>query len=381
MLLTQADSTVPRSDIVGPRRCHNFSGGPGPLPECVLAEAQAAIARAPGTELSILGIGHRSTWFRDVVDETEQNLRALLGLPNEYDILFLQGGASLQFSMIPMSLLRGRQQSADYLVAGYWSTKAVPEAQREGAVRVIWSGEGSGFSRLPHDAELTYDEDAAYLHYVSNETVEGLQFHRILGLDKVRRICDMSSDFLCRPIDAQRFSLIYAHAQKNLGPAGLTVVILRRDLLEEIPDGLPSMLDYRRHVEMGSIYNTPPVFAIYVMLLVTRWLRRLPGGLQTMAERNQAKAEALYGLLDSSDGFYRGRAAAEDRSLMNVVFHLPSEALEKQFLQEAEESGFYGLEGHRSCGGIRASLYNAVTMESVLALSKFMDEFRAATTS
>ncbi|HLY66194.1 MAG TPA: 3-phosphoserine/phosphohydroxythreonine transaminase, partial [Chloroflexota bacterium] len=339
---------------------------------------QEAIVRVPGTELSILGIGHRTAWFRDVLDETEENLRALLSLSADYEVLFLQGGASLQFSMIPMALLRGRSQPAEYLVTGYWSAKAVPEAQREGPVNVIWDGQDGGFSRLPRDGELEFDPAAAYVHYASNETVEGLQFHRVLGLEGVRRVCDMSSDFLSRPVETERFSFIYAHAQKNLGPAGVTLVLLRRDLLDDVPDGLPAMLDYRRHVEMRSIYNTPPVFAIYVTLLVTRWLRRQPRGLRGMAELNEAKAQALYRMLDGSQGFYRGRAAVVDRSWMNVAFNLPTEALEKEFLRHAEEAGLYGLEGHRSCGGIRASLYNAVTLDSVLALCAFMEDFRAS---
>lgn len=359
------------------RQAHNFSGGPGALPEPVLREVQEAILRAPGSDLSILGIGHRTAWFRDVVDEAEDNIRHLLGLPSDYRILFLQGGASLQFSMVPMALLRGRDRPADYVVSGYWSGKAVPEARREGEVRVIWDGQSHGFSKLPLDSELAYTEGAAYLHYVSNETVEGLQFHRTLGLNGVPRVCDMSSDFLSRPIDASRYALIYAHAQKNLGPAGVTVVVIHDHVLRDAPEGVPAMLDYRKHAEMGSIYNTPPVFAIYVTMLVTRWLRSQPGGLLGLAARNAAKARLLYSYLDTSCGFYRGHATAADRSLMNVAFNLLTPDLEREFLREAEEAGFYGLEGHRSCGGVRASLYNAVSLESVRALCAFMEDFQA----
>ncbi|HLG70230.1 MAG TPA: 3-phosphoserine/phosphohydroxythreonine transaminase [Chloroflexota bacterium] len=359
------------------RRVHNFSGGPGALPAEVLAEAQEAILRAPGSDLSVLGISHRSAWFGDVLAEARDNLRALLDLPSEYEILFLQGGASLQFSMVPMALLRGRSQAAEYVVGGYWSAKAVPEAQREGLVRIIWNGQDGGFSRLPRAGELSHDPEAAYLHYVANETVEGLQFHRVLGLDGVARVCDMSSDFLSRPVDCRKFALIYAHAQKNLGPAGVTVVVLRRDLLDGVPDGLPAMLDYRNHVHMGSVYNTPPVFAIYVTLLLTRWLRRQPDGLAGMARLNEAKAALLYAVLDASGGFYASSVAVPDRSIMNVTFRLPDEPLERRFLAEAEAEGFYGLQGHRSRGGIRASLYNAVTLESVRALAGFMEDFRA----
>ncbi|MGH2519449.1 MAG: 3-phosphoserine/phosphohydroxythreonine transaminase, partial [Chloroflexota bacterium] len=247
---------------------YNFSGGPGALPEEVLREAQQAIVEVPGTGLSVLGLGHRTPWFRNVVDETVHNLRCLLNLPDGYEVLLLQGGASLQFSMVPMALLRGREQAADYLATGYWSAKALPEARREGAVRALWDGSIAGYTCLPSDDELDCNPRAPYLHYVSNETVEGLQFHRVLGLEGVPRVCDMSSDFLSAPLDATRFALIYAHAQKNLGPAGVTVVVLRREVIDAAPADLPAMLDYRRHTHMGSIYNTPPVFAIYVTLLV-----------------------------------------------------------------------------------------------------------------
>ena len=354
----------------------NFSGGPGVLPETVLQQAQAAIANVPEVGLPLLGISHRSDWFAAMLAETEANIRALLDLPDDYHVLFLQGGASLQFSMIPMLLLRGRDKSADYLRTGYWSTKAIPEAAREGKVRVIWDGEREGFRRLPNDGELDCAADAAYLHYVSNETVEGLQFHRVIGRDDVPRVCDMSSDFLSAPCDAHRYALIYAHAQKNLGPAGATVVILRRDLLDDVPPDLHTSLDYRSHVKAKSIYNTPPVFALYVVMLVTRWLLRDIGGLSRMGEINAAKAARLYGAIDASDGFYRGHAAAPDRSTMNVVFNLGSPELEAEFLAHAQTAGFSGLAGHRSLGGIRASIYNAMTQDAVDALCDFMDDFR-----
>lgn len=360
----------------GVHKRFNFSGGPGALPDSVLLETQRAITDVPGVGLSILGVSHRSQWVRDVVDEAADNIRLLLGLPKRYHVLFLQGGSSLQFSMIPMSFLRGSRAPADYLVSGYWSQKAIVEARHEGPVRAIWNGDGAQFTRLPRDEELDYAPGAPYLHYVSNETVEGLQFHRILGRDDVPRICDMSSDFLCRPCEAQRFDLIYAHAQKSLGPSGATVVLLRDDLLARAPRGLPTMLDYRPHIEHGSIYNTPPVFALYVTLLVTRWLRDEIGGLEAMGEINRIKAQRLYSLIDASKGFYAGRAAVPDRSWMNVAFTLRDRALEAQFLKQAQAASLYGLAGHRSIGGIRASLYNAVTLEAVDALCEFMDEFR-----
>jgi phosphoserine aminotransferase len=279
--------------------------------------------------------------------------------------------------MIAMSLLRGRSIPADYIVSGYWSWKSVPEAQREGPVRVIWNGEASGFNCLPSEGELNYGSDAPYFHYVSNETVEGLQFHRLLGTDGVPRICDMSSDLLCRPVPSHRFALMYAHAQKNLGPSGATVVILREDLVRDMRRDLPAMLDYRLHLEHGSIYNTPPVFPIYVILLVTRWLRSEIGGLEKMCEINCRKAERLYSVLDSSGGFYAGRAAARDRSWMNVAFNIHDRKLESLFLSDAETLGFRGLEGHRTIGGLRASLYNAITPEAVDALCSFMKDFQA----
>lgn len=361
---------------MNPRNSLNFSGGPGALPESVLLQVQRAIIEVPGVGLSILGISHRSDWFAAVVAELENNIRKLLGLPNNYHVLFLQGGATQQFSMIPMTLLRGSKTPAEYLHTGYWSGKALAEARREGPVRVIWSGETDGFRRLPGDAELAFSPDAPYLHYISNETVEGLQFHRVLGRDDVPRVCDMSSDFLSQPCEAERYSLIYAHAQKNIGPAGVTVVLLRDELLKNAPTDLPGFLDYRSHAQAHSIFNTPPVFAIYVVLLITRWLLNDIGGLDRMAAINRRKAEVLYGLLDASDGFYRGRAKPEDRSLMNVAFNLSDTETEQRFLAEAEAAGFSGLAGHRSTGGIRASLYNGLTLAAVEQLAGFMEGFK-----
>ena len=250
------------------------------------------------------------------------------------------------------------------------------EARREGPVKVIWSGEAEGFRRLPSDAELAFSPETAYLHYVSNETVEGLQFHRVLGRDDVPRVCDMSSDFLSRPCEAERFSFIYAHAQKNIGPAGVTVVVMRDELLCDAPTNLPGFLDYRVQADAHSNYNTPPVFAIYVVLLVTRWLLDEIGGLAKMDAINRSKAAVLYQLLDESDGFYRGRAEAKDRSLMNVAFNLASPELEKRFIGEALAAGFSGLEGHRAIGGIRASIYNGLTLAAVEELAGFMEDFR-----
>jgi len=359
-----------------PNNALNFSGGPGALPESVLQQVQQAIIEVPGMGLSVLGISHRSDWFSAVVDEVESNVRTLLGLPDGYSVLLLQGGATQQFSMVPMTLLRGKTQPAEYLQTGYWSAKVVPEARREGPVRVIWSGECDAFQRLPQDDELQYSPDAPYLHYVSNETVEGLQFNRVLGRDDVPRVCDMSSDFLSKPCEAQRFDLIYAHAQKNIGPAGVTVVVVRNALLDQAPTNLPTFLDYKKQIEARSNLNTPPVFSIYVILLVTRWLLHDIGGLARMDQINRSKAALLYQMLDASDGFYQGRAAAVDRSLMNVSFTLPSPELDRQFHAEAAAAGFSGLAGHRAVGGVRASLYNAVTLAATEKLANFMEDFR-----
>jgi phosphoserine aminotransferase len=354
----------------------NFSGGPGALPEPVLREASEAIRQAPGTNQSILGISHRSDYFKNILQESEEHFRALLNIPKNYHVLQLQGGSSLQFSMVPILLLRGKQKTAEYLRTGYWSAKSIPDAEREGRVKVLYDGEANHFTELPSQCDLTHDPEAAYFHYVSNETVEGLQFHYLPGLDSVTRVCDMSSDFLCRPFDIRHYDLVYAHAQKNLGPSGLTLVIIKDELLQKAPDNIHSMLDYRNHVQMESIYNTPPVFTIYVTMLVARWLRNTIGGVEKMGVINQRKADALYGLLDQYPDFFMPQAAKKDRSIMNVTFLLKNPRLEETFLKESISAGFYGLEGHRSTGGLRASLYNAVTEEDVSRLLEFMSAFR-----
>lgn len=353
----------------------NFSGGPGALPASVLTQTKQAIEEVPEVGLSILGISHRSDWFASVVAETESNIRRLLGLSDNFEILLLQGGATLQFSMIPMLLLKNSGKTADYLRTGYWSAKSIPEAQLEGDVNIAWDGEPYQFKRLPAKDEMRLSQDAAYFHYVSNETVEGLQFHELQGLDGVLRVCDMSSDFLSRPFDPEKFDIIYAHAQKNIGPAGVTIVIIRRSLLDRAPKQQPSMLDYRKHVAAHSIYNTPPVFAIYVVMLVTRWLLNDIGGLAKMDAINREKAAKIYSEIDRAPEIYRGWAAKENRSLMNVAFRLNSPEQEERFLAQAAKEGFSGLKGHRSLGGIRASIYNAVTPEAVDVLCQFMQKF------
>lgn len=358
------------------KRLHNFSAGPGAVPDSVLTLASQALECLPDYPLSILGVSHRSREFEAMVDELEANLRQLIGVPADYECVFLQGGGSLQFSMIPMNFLRGQALPAAYIDSGYWSHKAVKEARLEGAAEVVWSGEADAYVRLPEDSDLPAHRDFSYLHYSSNETVEGLQYFREPACSAATpRICDMSSDFLARPIDISRYGMIYAHAQKNLGPSGVAISLIHKSLLERCPAGLHAMLDYRNHIRMRSAYNTPPVFAIYVVLLVTRWLRDDIGGLAAMEQINRRKADRLYRTLAAAPEFYRCRARRADRSLMNVAFQLPTAALEEKFLADSLDAGFYGLAGHRSIGGLRASLYNPVTEASVAALTDFMADF------
>jgi phosphoserine aminotransferase len=357
------------------RNSLNFSGGPGALPLPVLEQLSSELLAVPKLGLSLLGISHRSDWFTDVVDEVEQRLRRLLALSDDWHILLMQGGSSLQFGMIPMNFLAD-ESSADYILGGYWSCRSLLDPSLYGSVRIAWDGAPWQFSRLPSVDESELDPRAAYLHYVSNETVEGLQFHHVPGLDGIRRICDMSSDFLSRPIAVESFDLIYAHAQKNLGPAGLTIVLIRQSMLDRLERQVPSMLDYRNHRDHRSIFNTPPTFAIYATLLVLRWLEQDVGGLEKMAKCNQQKAKLIYDIIDRSDGFYKGWAAKENRSLMNISFALADRTLESAFLQAAHQLGFEGLSGHRSIGGLRASLYNAVHLSACEKLASFMHNFQ-----
>jgi phosphoserine aminotransferase len=363
-------------------RLWNFSAGPTTMPLPVLEEARAHLLSLPGAGASILEISHRSPAFDGVLEEAEANLRDLLAIPPGHRVLFLQGGASLQFSMAPMNLLRGSGATAAYVVTGSWAQRAVAEAGREGAVEIVWDGAGGGYASVPEDlAELELPADAAYLHVTSNETIQGVEFPA--GFEPgggPPLVCDASSDVLSRPLPIERYGLLYAGAQKNAGAAGLTIAILREDLLERIPDGLPTMLDYRTYAEHRSLYNTPPVFAVYVLVLVTRWLRDEVGGLDKMAERNREKAALLYEAIDASEGFYRGQAEPEARSRMNVTFRLPSAELEDAFVAESAGHGLLELRGHRSVGGIRASIYNAMPLEGVRALAELMDEFRSAHT-
>ncbi|MDW8105901.1 MAG: 3-phosphoserine/phosphohydroxythreonine transaminase [Armatimonadota bacterium] len=355
------------------QRVWNFSAGPATLPLPVLEEAQRDLLALPGVGASVLEISHRSKHFDDILNETEANLRQLLNIPDHYHVLFLQGGASLQFSMVPMNLLG--DGSADYIITGYWGQKALKEAQLLGKARVVWDGKHENFTRTPRPDEYAIDPNARYVHFTSNETIQGVMFPTEPEVGDVPLVCDMSSNFLWAPIDVSKYGLIYAGAQKNVGPAGVTIVIVRDDLVQRAPDNLPTMLSYRVHAENKSVYNTPPVFAIYIVMLVTRWLLNTIGGLERMAQINREKARLLYEVIDQSNGFYRGHAHPEHRSTMNVTWRLPTEELEKKFLQEAQANGLHELKGHRSVGGCRASIYNGMPIEGVRALREFMLEF------
>ena len=308
-------------------RVFNFSAGPAVLPPSVLEAAQRDIVNIEGLGVGALEISHRSPWFVNVIAEAEANLRELLHIPPNYRVVFCQGGATLQFSMLAMNFLRGTGKTADYVLTGSWGAKALKEAEKEGGVRAAWSGTSDGFRRVPSDQELiaAVSPDAAFVHITTNETIQGLSSSATLPfLQGTDLFCDMSSDFLSRPVDVTRYGLIYAGAQKNAGPAGVTVAIIREDLLQRIPDGLPVMLDYRTYVDHGSLYNTPPVFSILVLMLVTRWLRDEVGGLDQQLARNLRKASTLYGAIDASQGFYAGHADRSSRSLMNVTWTLPT---------------------------------------------------------
>jgi phosphoserine aminotransferase len=353
-------------------RIFNFSAGPAVLPLEVLEEARENLLSLPGVGMSILEISHRSKPFDEVIQGAEADIRTLAGIPDGYRVLFLQGGASLQFSMVPMNLLPPGG-SADYVVSGVWSQKAVKEAKRVGGVKIAASTEAEGFTRVPSQAELTLDPGAAYVHYTTNNTIYGTEFHYVPEVGGVPLVADTSSDMFSGPIDVSKYALIYAGAQKNLAPAGVTLVIIREDMLERTPPSLPTMLQYPVHVENASLYNTPPVFTIYVMRLVLGWLVK-QGGLAAIEQANDRKAGKLYAEIDRT-GFYRGHAKPDSRSRMNVTFRLPSEDLEKVFAKAATAAGLDGLKGHRSVGGMRASIYNAFPEAGVDALVQFMQEF------
>jgi phosphoserine aminotransferase len=355
-------------------RVYNFNPGPAVLPEPVLKEVQENLMSLPGVGMSILEISHRSSTFENILNETIENLKKLGNIPDNYKIIFLGGGASLQFSMVPLNLMPPKNK-ADYIVTGSWSKKAVKEAKRVGTVNIAASTEEENFKRIPKQEELKLDPDASYVHYTSNNTIFGTEWHYIPEVGDVPLVCDMSSDIFSYPFDVAKFGLIYAGAQKNLGPAGVTVVIIREDLLERSQDSLHTMLNYKIHAENNSLYNTPPVFGIYIVGLVAKWIINL-GGLEAIAKINDEKARLIYDAIDNSDGFYRGHAEKDSRSKMNITFRLPNEELEKKFVKESTEQNLMGLKGHRSVGGLRASIYNAFPIEGVKALVEFMKEFQ-----
>jgi phosphoserine aminotransferase len=338
----------------------------------VLEQAQRELMALPGVGLSILEISHRSAAFDAIIRAAEADMRSLGGIPPEYKILFVQGGASLQFSMVPMNLL-ARDARADYIVTGGWSQKALDEARKVGTTNVVASTESEGFRRIPSRSELTVAPGAAYVHMTSNNTLYGTQWHELPDTGGAPLVCDASSDIFSRPIDVSKFGLVYAGAQKNLGPSGVTVVIVREDLLARSPDVLPSMLNYRTIARNDSLYNTPPVFAVYILRLVMQWLIG-QGGLAGIEVVNERKAAALYAELDRTE-FWQPHAAKDSRSRMNVTFRLRSQPLESKFLEQAKAAGFEGLKGHRSVGGIRASIYNACPEAAIRALVDFMREF------
>jgi len=353
-------------------RIFNFSAGPAVLPVPVLEEAQRDMLSLPGVGMSVMEISHRSKTFDEIINRTEASLRDLLKIPSNYHILFLQGGASLQFSMVPMNFLPA-DGSADYILTGSWGKKALKEAKKVAAVNIAATMADGGFTRVPSGDEISLSPHAAYVHITSNETIEGVQWKHEPNVGNVPLVVDSSSDILSREIDINKYAFIYAGAQKNMGPSGVTLVILRDDLLQRIPENLPTMLDYRVHVENKSLYNTPNTWGIYIMDLVCKWLQD-QGGLAGMEQQNDEKAQLLYDAIDATD-FYRGHADVDCRSTMNVTFRLPAEELDKKFVAEATAQGLDGLKGHRSVGGIRASIYNAFPRAGVEALVSFMKDF------
>ncbi|MEE2637864.1 MAG: 3-phosphoserine/phosphohydroxythreonine transaminase [Acidobacteriota bacterium] len=353
-------------------RVHNFGAGPAVLPESVLEEARHDLVALPDVGMSVLEISHRSAVFDGVLDAAEADLRQLVGISSEYHVLFLQGGASQQFAMVPMNLLEPGGV-ADYTLTGTWARKAATEAKKFGHVNVCASTEDEAFTRVPDMNGLQPTPGAAYLHVTSNNTIVGTQWPLLPSGVEAPLVVDASSDLLSRPVDLSGIGVLYGGAQKNLGPAGVTLAVVRKDLAERGADTLPSTLRYAVAAQHGSRYNTPPVFAIYLSGLVMRWIRE-QGGLAVMDTHNRRKAELLYGAIDRTD-FYRGTAQLGSRSLMNVTLRLPTEELERRFLIEAEEAGMVGLKGHRSVGGLRASIYNAFPEAGVTALVQFMAEF------
>jgi phosphoserine aminotransferase len=353
------------------KRAHNFYAGPATIPLPALERAQAELLDFAGSGMSVMEISHRSKPYMALQAEAESLVRELIGVPSNYKVLFLQGGASMQFAMVPMNLLTAGR-SADYVLTGDWSKKALKEAKLLGTTRVAATSEETNFDRIP--TSFDFDPNAAYVHITSNNTIFGTQYQSFPDTGDVPLVSDMSSDIMWRPTDVSRFGLIYAGAQKNLGPSGVTLVIVREDLLERIPEKLSTMLRYDTHAKAESMYNTPPTFGIYMLRNVLDWVKG-EGGLAAMEDRNRRKAAAIYEVIDRYPGFYQGHSQLDSRSTMNVTFRLPDEAREKAFLAGAQERDFVGLAGHRSVGGFRASIYNALPEESASELAAYMDEF------
>jgi phosphoserine aminotransferase len=351
---------------------YNFSAGPAVLPRAVLEQARDELLDWHGSGMSVMEMSHRSKEYLSIAEQAEADLRELLSIAGNYRVLFLQGGATSQFCMVPMNLLRGKQQ-ADYVNTGAWSKKAIAEAQRYCDVNVVASSEDTGFSSIPAFDSWQLNKDAAYLHYTPNETIGGVEFHWIPDSGDVPLVADMSSTILSRPLDVSRYGVIYAGAQKNIGPAGLTVVIVREDLAGETIPGTPTMFDYRRHADNDSMLNTPPTYSWYLAGLVFKWLKQ-QGGVTAIAEVNQRKAQRLYDAIEAS-GFYSSPVANDCRSWMNVPFTLADTGLDAEFLEQARSAGLLNLKGHRSVGGMRASIYNAMPESGVAALIDFMGEF------
>jgi len=352
---------------------YNFSAGPAILPAPVLERAKEGMRSLAGSGLGVMEISHRSKLFGDVLATAENGIRELLSVPPNYKILFLQGGATLQFSMVPMNLLPA-DGTAEYVVTGSWGLKAFYEAGHYGRAVAGHTGDDSGFRSVPKDGDIRFNQNAAYVHYTSNETIHGIEFKYDVDGQGVPVVCDASSNILSKPVDIEKYALIYAGAQKNIGPSGVTLVIVREDLLRAPVRELPALLRYKDIAESGSLLNTPNTWGIYLTSLVCEWLKD-QGGVTAMQIRNREKAEVLYDAIDSSDGFYLGRADRDARSLMNVTFNLPSLELDELFCSEAETLGMNGLRGHRSVGGIRASIYNAFPQEGVERLVEFMKDF------
>lgn len=356
-------------------RIYNYSAGPAVLPVPVLERIRDEMLCLPGAGASIMEISHRSKQFVAVHEDAKARLTRLLQLGDEHELLFLQGGSRLQFSMLPMNLLRGRDEAAQYVITGSWGKSALTEAQKEGPVEVIYDGAKTNYDRLPAVDDLPIKSDASYVHITSNETIQGVQFPGDMDTGSAPLVCDTSSDFLHRPYDISKYGVMYACAQKNAGPAGVTVVAIRKDLLQRSTADLPGYMNYANHIKADSMWNTPPTFAVYVLGLVAQWIEESVGGLESMYRLNQSKAKLLYDVIDQFPEFYIGHAQKQDRSLMNVTYRFNSDDLQEQFLSTAKSNGMDSLKGHRSVGGIRASIYNAMPIEGVEALASFMTDF------